>query len=149
MGYKEEVYKECIKLIDKRFDYIKNNIGDIQNNLLSETKSSAGDKHETGRAMLQLEREKSGVQLSKINEVRKALHKINIENKPVRVSIGSLVYTSKANYFIAVSLGLIEIKEKLCYAISPQTPMGQLLMGKAIGDTIEFNNSKFSIEKIE
>lgn len=149
MSYKEDIYKECIKLVDRRFNNIKNNIDDIQNNLLSETKSSAGDKHETGRAMQQLEREKAGVQLSEINKLRKALNKINIDDKTMRVNTGSLVYTPKVNYFIAVSLGLIEIKDKLCYAISPQTPVGQLLMGKTVGDTIEFNGSRFRINKIE
>ena len=149
MTTKEEIYKQCIKIVDKRFNNIQNNIQDIQNNLLSETKSSAGDKHETGRAMLQLEREKAGVQLSEINKLRRAVNKINIENKPKQVSIGSLVYTSKSNYFIAVSLGLIEIKEKSFYAISAQTPIGQLLMGKTIGENIEFNGNKFIIEKLE
>ena len=33
--------------------------------LASESKNSAGDKHETGRAMLQLEREKLGEQIKK------------------------------------------------------------------------------------
>jgi transcription elongation GreA/GreB family factor len=149
MSYKEDIYKECIKLVDKRFNNIKNNIDDIQNSLLSETKSSAGDKHETGRAMLQLEREKAGVQLSEVNNLRKTLDKINIDNEPKQVNTGSLVYTSKVNYFIAVSLGLIEIKDKLCYAISPQTPIGQLLMGKTVGDTIEFKGSRFLINKLE
>lgn len=149
MTIKEEIYKECIKLVDKRFTNIKSNIKNIEVNLLSETKSSAGDKHETGRAMLQLEREKAGVQLSEFNKLRRALHKIDITNKPKLVNIGSLVYTSQTNYFLAVSLGLIEINNKKYYAISPQTPIGKLLLGKNTGDIIEFNSNKFIIEKIE
>ncbi len=38
--------------------------------LFSETKSSAGDKHETGRAMLQLEMEKTSQQLAVINQMK-------------------------------------------------------------------------------
>lgn len=149
MSSKENIYNECIRLIDHRFNAIQNNISDIQNNLLSETKSSAGDKHETGRAMLQLEREKAGVQLSEINKLRRVLHKVNLEHKPEYIGIGSLVYTSKANYFIAVSLGAIKIDDKLFYAISPQTPIGLLLMGKTSGDVIEFNGNTFTIERLE
>lgn len=108
-NFKQHIYKECLKILDKRFKTIQNNIQDIENSLLSETKSSAGDKHETGRAMLQLEREKAGVQLFEFNKIRKALEKIEIEKLSDHVSVGSLVYTTKANYFIAVSLGLIEI----------------------------------------
>ena len=36
----------------------------LQLALTSESKSSAGDKHETGRAMIQLEREKLGNQIA-------------------------------------------------------------------------------------
>ena len=66
---KEVLYASCIDFIEDRLETIQRTINDIQGSLTSETKSSAGDKHETGRAMLQLEREKSGVQLNEIQKV--------------------------------------------------------------------------------
>ena len=39
---------------------MKKSILELQQSLDSETKSSAGDKHETGRAMLQIDLEKAG-----------------------------------------------------------------------------------------
>ena len=56
---KEQLFTQCLAFIDNRLITIKNTMQEIQESLLSETKSSAGDKHETGRAMLQLEREKA------------------------------------------------------------------------------------------
>ena len=147
-NFKQDIYNECLKLLDKRYKTIQNNIQDIENSLLSETKSSAGDKHETGRAMLQLEREKAGVQLFEFNKIKRAIEKIDIEKVSNHVGVGSLVYTTKVNYFIAVSLGSIEIGNKKCFAISPQTPIGKLLIGKTVGDTIEFNGNKFIIDKL-
>jgi transcription elongation GreA/GreB family factor len=134
--------------VDARFKSIQRHISDIQNSLLSETKSSAGDKHETGRAMLQLEREKAGRQLAEINKLRKALSKINIEKKPTLVGLGSLVYTSKAHYLIAVSLGALKVGDDSFYAISPSTPIGQLLMGKTVGDEVSFYGNSFVIEQL-
>ena len=53
MEIKEKLYTKCIQFIENRHQTIQNSISEIQESLLSETKSSAGDKHETGRAMLQ------------------------------------------------------------------------------------------------
>ena len=60
MDIKEQLYEFCRAYIDGRTIRINESIKSIQESLSSETKSSAGDKHETGRAMLQLEREKLG-----------------------------------------------------------------------------------------
>lgn len=148
MSLKKDLHQQCVKLVDKRWSSIQNHIADIQNSLLSETKSSAGDKHETGRAMLQLEREKAGHQLAEINKLRTTLSQLNVDKTPSHVSLGSVVFTSKANYFIAVSLGAIEVENETFYAISPSTPIGQLLMGKIIKDEVTFNGNSFVIEEI-
>ena len=148
MSTKQDLYNQCVQLVDMRFKSIQGHILDIQNSLLSETKSSAGDKHETGRAMLQLEREKAGRQLAEINKLKTALSKINIQKKTTHVGLGSLVYTSKAHYFIAVSLGALKGGEKSFYAISPSTPIGELLMGKRIGEEVSFNGNSFVIERL-
>ena len=60
---KSSVHKLSIKHVEDTIEVYKKGILDAQNGLQSESKSSAGDKHETGRAMLQLEAEKLGKQL--------------------------------------------------------------------------------------
>ena len=52
--------------------------------------------------------------------------------------LGSLIITNKANYFLAISAGEIRIDNKAYYAISPSSPIGQLLLGRQLGDTINF-----------
>src|SRR5690606_37486162 len=76
---KQLLFDKCSEYIETRLSTIQSNIGEIQESLTSETKSSAGDKHETGRAMLQLEREKAGQQLAEIENVKNALAQINIK----------------------------------------------------------------------
>lgn len=145
---KELLYAECLKSIQQRFKAIKHTIEEIQRSLTSETKSSAGDKHETGRAMLQLEREKAGNQLAEIQKTKELLSKIDVFKSSKKVSLGSLVYTSNANYFIAISAGELTIENNTFYAISSNTPIGKLLMSKSVGDAIQFREQRFKIEKV-
>lgn len=145
---KESLYLQCLEFVEKRFNTIQNTINEIQESLTSETKSSAGDKHETGRAMLQLEREKSGNQLAEIQKIKESLSKINISNTTEFIGLGSVVYTNKSNYFIAISAGEIQFENDVFYAISSNTPIGQLLMGKTVGDAVTFREQQFKIETI-
>lgn len=148
MHLKEKLHKQCQDALNQRLEAIKSRISDIQNSLQSETKSTAGDKHETGRAMLQLEREKAGNQLAELQKQIGILHKINPEMSYSKVALGSLVKTTVSNYFIGVSVGEITIENETFYAISLSTPIGQLLVSKGVGDNIQFRMQKFTITDI-
>ncbi|TYA74253.1 3-oxoacyl-ACP synthase [Seonamhaeicola marinus] len=148
MNLKEELYKQCDVFISNRFETIQKTIEEIQESLTTETKSTAGDKHETGRAMLQLEREKTGSQLAEIQTIKTVLSKIDVGKSTNTVSLGSIVYTSNLNYFIAISAGELKVGNETFYAVSVGTPIGQLLIGKVIDDEIVFRNQKFVVEKI-
>jgi len=145
---KQKLYKYCLEFIDARLQTVQNHIAEIQNSLLSETKSSSGDKHETGRAMLQLEREKAGQQLAEIQKLNEIISKIDINKTGNTISLGSLIITSKANYFIAISAGEISIENIDYYCISANTPIGQLLIGKTKGDKLSFRDLKFEINEV-
>jgi len=148
MTIKQQLYKQCLEFVDSRFQTIQNTIKEIQESLLSETKSSAGDKHETGRAMLQLEREKAGNQLAEIQKLKAILNKVNPEAKHQKVTLGSVVYTTQSNYFIAISAGEIVLNTEKFYAISQATPMAQLLISKTVGDEVIFRNTTIKITQI-
>ena len=139
------MYLQCLKFVENRFNTIQNTITEIQESLTSETKSSAGDKHETGRAMLQLEREKVGNQLAEIQKIKETLSKINISKTSEFIGLASLVYTTKSNYLIAISAGEFKVENEVFYAISPNTPIGQLLIGRTLGDDIIFREQRFKI----
>ena len=64
MRDKALVHKSCIDLLEIKIDVIKKKTASIEQALQSETKNTAGDKHETSRAMLQLEREQSGQKIA-------------------------------------------------------------------------------------
>lgn len=146
---KQRLYKKCQEFVTERLHRIQNRIVDIETSLKSETKSTAGDKHETGRAMLQLEREKSGAQLAQIQSVQQLLAKVNIQNSSgSSISLGSLVITNRANYFIAISAGQIEIDGQEYLAVAANTPIGKVLLGKKVDDEVIFNGNSMQITRI-
>jgi hypothetical protein len=147
MTLKERLYLQCEMFLDNRFQTLQDTIKGIQKALLSETKSSAGDKHETGRAMLQLEREKLGQQMVEIQKTKELLTKMNPKKVSETICLGSIVYTTQLNYFISISEGeLIDNKEKF-YAISLHAPIAKLLLSKQKGDIIEFRGDTSVIIK--
>jgi transcription elongation GreA/GreB family factor len=145
---KTELHSHCQRFIENRLQTIQNTIQEIQEALTYETKSSAGDKHETGRAMLQLEREKAGNQLAEIQKLQETLSKINITKANEKIGLGSVVFTSNSNYFLAISVGELTFENQKFYAISQNTPIGQLLISKKAGDTVSFRDLTFKIVQV-
>ncbi len=145
---KKELLDACYLFVDSRMKKLQLIMSDLQESLLSETKSSAGDKHETGRAMLQLEREKTGNQLAEVLKLKEMLKKVDINSIGTSVRLGSVVYTDHTNYFIAISAGQLIFNSTSFFAIAPNTPIGKLMIGKKAGDEIIFNGKRIIIDKI-
>jgi len=145
---KEELLKFCRNFVEERTARLKKQSDGLQESLSSETKSSAGDKHETGRAMVQLEQEKLAQQLQELEATRSILHKIKIDAPSGKIRLGSCVETSMAHYFIAISAGVFEQAGEKFYCISTSAPIAQLLMGKEKGDTFVFNGNTHQITKV-
>ena len=136
---KQQLFKACQYFVLEKEKTIKDIISSNQNALHSETKGSAGDKHETGRAMLQLEMEKSGQQLAVIDQMKMTLERISINDNSEIVKLGSLVTTNKHHYFLAISVGEIQIDNEKYYAVSIASPIGKQLLGTKVGDEFTFN----------
>ena len=145
---KERLILESKKFMDDKFQTVKTIMKSNQAALQSETKSSAGDKHETGRAMLQLEMEKASTQLDALNEMKETMDKINFSPNSNISKLGSLVVTSWGNYFLAISLGKMEIDNNVYYVVSLSSPIGKNLLGTKRGDKVNFNGKKIKILNI-
>lgn len=145
---KKELIAKCNSFVEQRMQTISEIMSSNQIALQSETKSSAGDKHETGRAMLQLEMEKASLQLASVNRMKETLDKINFHTISDVSKLGSLVITSSGNYFLAISLGKIEMGNDVYYAVSLSSPIGKNLFGTKQGDEINFNGKQIKILNI-
>jgi transcription elongation GreA/GreB family factor len=114
----------------------------------SDTKSSAGDKHEVGRAMVQQELDKLEEQRAKLSILQQELARVPLDRMYEQVGFGCLVITDQGNYFIAIGLGAVEMEGGTCYAISLASPIGQALKDKRVGDAIDFNGKKLMVQDI-
>ena len=148
MQLKEALLQECEQFVDKRLQNIKQMIESHQKDLQSETKSSAGDKHETGRAMLQLEMEKAGQQLANVQQMTETISKIDVTKTTNIAHLGSVIQTKKTNYFLSISAGQIQVQGKYFFAISTHSPIGKLFLGKKAKDEIYLNGNRIEILEI-
>lgn len=145
---KEALYTKCMDYVLQRIARAKTAMDEAQAAANAESKSSAGDKFETGRAMMQLERDKNAKQLQEAIVLKNVLEQVQIDRQVSNVQLGSLVGTNQGNYFLAISLGKVDHEGKRYYAISAQSPIGQVLIGQPINATVHFNNRAFTIEAI-
>jgi len=65
------------------------------------------------------------------------------------VVTGSLVKTDKGYLFVSAALGKAVVERTTFTALSPQSPLGNQLIGLKAGDTAVFNNNEYYIETIE
>lgn len=148
MSIKEELFEQCVDYVNQRLDTIQEIISSNQKALTSETKSSAGDKHETGRAMLQLEMEKAGQQLVSIQQMKETMAKIDISKESSVASLGTIIETNLGNYFLSISAGQLAVANNYYFAISVSSPIGKLLLGKKEGERLFWNGKEININKI-
>jgi len=148
MNIKQQLYSHCQEFVNQKLETIQKTILSNKEALNSETKSSAGDKHETGRAMLQLEMEKAGQQLKVVQQMQEQISRIDVNSKNAIGCLGSLINTNSHNYYLAISIGKVTINSDDYFVISSSSPIGRLLLGKQKGDCISFNNTQICIESI-
>ena len=142
---KQELVLKCQEIINERVLLIKQNMTHAQNSANEETKSSAGDKYETGRAIAQLERDKAAIQLSEALKLKKVIDQLSRAVKLDAVDLGSIVQTDQGIFFISVSLGRIDLNNVDIIAISPVSPLGHKFMKCKSGDLVEFNDRTYNI----
>jgi len=145
---KQELVKKLVENLDKRISEIEVAIASAKESRDNESKSSAGDKYETGRAMMQIELENNGRQLEKTRLTKQDLQQLDLQDPHTLVGQGSLVYTSQGIYFISIGFGKLELAEQPYYAISLASPIGQTLKNAKVGDSVSFQGKVLEVLSI-
>jgi transcription elongation GreA/GreB family factor len=145
---KEKLYRLCEEYIQKRETEIKKIISDARDAANNETKSSAGDKYETGREVMQQEIDLNLTRLNEINKLKLTMERIAPDCKCETAQPGALVRTSNGNYYIAISAGQLKIDGTTYYAISAASPIGAEMIGKRSGDSFTLNRKQITIKSI-
>lgn len=150
----DALYQLCLDFIDNRIKTIRQAIQETQASADQETKSSAGDKYETGLSMMQLDMEKQAEQLAEAIKTRdslqqvKVLDEISTTNGTRAVKPGSAVETNNGNFYIAISAGQLKVNDQSYFAVSPATPIGSKLMGLKTGESFLFNGKQYVVNKV-
>lgn len=142
---KQAVFLAFRETIQQRLNLIRSNLDDLKETGKNETKSTAGDKHETSLAMIQLEQEKMRGQLREVQQQMVDLEKIDPAKTGTVISRGSIVSTNRGNFWISLALGKISFNGETILALSPQAPLGAALIGCIAGDTVTINNTVYTI----
>ena len=148
MNLKEEVSNKCREMLDEKIASLKKILLDLQQSAANETKSTAGDKHETALAMLQIEQENTSRQLQALLGQRLQLTQIDLSKKANILGKGSLIYTNRGLIFIAIGLGKVQMDNTICLVISPTSPLGILLLTKEVSDTVQCKGIDYQIDQI-
>ena len=145
---KQKLIQACSDYLKDKINSLNTIINEVSESSNSESKSSAGDKHETSKVMMQLEIEKLGTQLKEAEGQLAEFEKINFNKIFQSIEQGSLVETNKGYFLIASSIGKITIDDKSVFVISSKSPLAIAFLGKQQQDKIRFNSVEYIINMI-
>ncbi|SDT69379.1 hypothetical protein SAMN05216490_5014 [Mucilaginibacter mallensis] len=145
---KEELHKLCTTYVQKRMDEAEKAFKAAEQASNDDTKSSAGDKYETGRAMMQQEKDRNTTQLNEANKLIVALNRISAKGSSAIVETGSLIITNNGKFYIAISAGTLAVNGESYFAVSPASPIGIKLKGLKVGDGFELNGKGYRVIEV-
>ena len=146
---KPEVLAACQEHISKKIKGLKGELDAVQESAIADTKSSMGDKYETGREVMMQERNRLAAQLEILSDQLASLNAIEPKNKHDEVRQGSLVQTDKATFFLSAAIGQITINDQQVFVISGAAPLGKAMKSKKAKESFSFNSQTYSIKHLE
>ncbi|TLX25482.1 GreA/GreB family elongation factor [Chryseobacterium indologenes] len=143
---KQEIINIVKTKISDKIQYFENLIAETRasNN---DTKSSMGDKYETGREMLQQEINNLQRQLNEVLNQQAILQKITADPSE-KVQNGAIVKTDKGLFYISASMGEIRSENQKVMTVSAESPLVKAMFGKKMGETFTINTINQTIENI-
>lgn len=142
---KATLFARCQAYVQQRINTARQAMEAAQEAANSESKSSAGDKYETGRAMAQLERDRHAQLLAEAMKLSQDLARLTIDKTYDTVQPGSLVITSRGAFFISISAGKLTLDGSDYFAVSPASPIAAALSGRKAGDVVMFNKLTYQL----
>jgi hypothetical protein len=148
MTFKQKIHQYYLQLVQDRIDVFRDMIVALTEDSKNDAKGSAGDKHETALSMMHIEQEKLNTKLREVLAQKVVLDKIDATNVSKNIIVGSLIRANGIYLYLSVALPKINVEEVSIIALSPQSPLGNKLLGNEVGFTFEINSTKYLIEEI-
>ncbi len=135
----------CKRYIDQRAANARQAIAAASEAATDDTKSSAGDKFETTREMMQQEISRHQQLLADAQRMEQVLASVDARAQAGPAKLGSLMETNRGTFFLAVSVGQIAVDGQPYWVVSTAAPVGRQLLGKVAGDRFAFNGLDYAI----
>ena len=148
MTFTQKIHTHYLQLVQDRIDVFRDMIVALTEDSKNDAKGSAGDKHETALSMMHIEQEKLNRKLREVMDQKMVLDKIEAATIAETIIVGSLVKANGIYLYLSVALPKINIEGINIIALSPQSPLGNKLMGMKVTHTFEINTTKYIIEEI-
>ena len=143
------ILKHLLDHVDKDLTEAKARMASLKESLGAESKSSAGDKHETGRAMIHLEQERVQDTVGRLEHMRGILIQRAAQDKDIqRVSPGAVVETTGPWVLVGVPLGKVQLPDALVLCVGAEAPLAQQWHGAQPGDQVALGPQKLTIQAI-
>ena len=149
MTLKQRIHQHYLQAVQANMSRLQAVLADLKESGANETKSTAGDKHETALAMLQLEQEKVRKQMAEVMQQQEAMNKLQPATMHTKVAPGSLVKTDKGLLYVSIAAGKAVVDGYTVIALSPQSPLGVQLLNLKAGQTARFNQMNYFVESVE
>ena len=137
----------CHAFIEQRISAARTAMQAAQESSSSETKSSAGDKYETGREMANAERDRNAAHMQQAQQLQAELGRISPDAPCDTVRPGALVHTSMGIFYVSISAGKLEGHD--VFAVSAAAPVAVALKGLRAGQEAVFNGKAVRILAVE
>jgi hypothetical protein len=149
MTFKENIHTQFTALTNTKIATLQSTLDDLTIASQNESKSTAGDKHETALAMLQIEQVQVQNQLDDFLIQKNILDRLDITLVNETIIPGSLITTNKGCFYLSVAAGKIIIDDIKIFAMSTNSPLGSKMLGAKVGDNITQNEFVYIIESFE
>jgi transcription elongation GreA/GreB family factor len=146
---KEKILATCLQLVTEKLKSLKIAMSDLRESAAQDSKSSMGDKYETGQAMIHLEQENLMSQYNEVVRTHSILSQIKSDNISQFGGVGALIETDNGNFYLSIGLGKIDVDGYSAFAIAPNSPIGSAFLGRKVGEKIDLNGRSYSITRIE
>ena len=143
-----EIQQLLLSALTEKRAYFQALIDGIVAEMSDNAKSSAGDKHETSTSMAQNEQEKIGQQIFELEKQIELVKRIPVDNQSKTIGLGSVIKTTENTFYLSIGFGKIICDNKPVLCISPNAPLGQIFIGKAVNDEVVFNQHVHKITEI-
>jgi Transcription elongation factor, GreA/GreB, C-term len=148
LSFKKNIHDAVALRHQASIETLEATISALQQSANEETKTSMGDKYETGRAMVQLEIEKIMSQLSILRQSKPLIDQASPGILNEVIQRGAVVRTSLGYFYLLYSGGEVDVDGHKIIAISPASPMAKAIHGKRKGDEVSVNGKSVQILEV-